>query len=117
MAFTGSAPFSAARSELKSSPLDIGIRDLAHRELVGEVWRGGDCCAMAVKRPKPAFRPRQERDGGKYDNGNAEVERHKPGADQTHVMVERQPTDADVVGADRECLADGANVGEQIRVG
>ncbi len=47
---------------------------------------------------------------------NAEVQQREPGADQAHIVIQRQPTDADVVGSKLHRFADGAHVGEKIRV-
>ncbi len=72
---------------------------------------------MFVKCPQPALGPREERQGGHHGQGNSVVQQRQPGADESHVVIERQPADTDVAGAHFHCLANRADVREQIRVG
>jgi hypothetical protein len=44
------------------------------------------------------------------------VQQREPRADQAHVVIERKPTDADIVRSQLHGLADGANIRKQIRV-
>ena len=97
-------------------PFEIGVRDLARAQVEGEVGRGGDGAAMPRDRLEPAHRLGEEGQRRHRDDRHAVVERPEPRADQAHVVVQRQPRDADVVAAQLEGLAEGADVGEQVGV-
>ena len=72
---------------------------------------------MGVQGPEPARRAREEGERREDRDRDAEVERAQPRADQPHVVVERQPAHAHVVGADRDRLADRADVRQEVGVG
>ena len=95
---------------------DVLVGDLADAKFVGEIWRGGDGAAMLVKRPKPAFRPREERERGHDKERCSEMQKREPGADEAHVVIERQPADANVFGRHLNGFANRANVGEKVGV-
>ena len=97
-------------------PFEIGVRDLARAQVEGEVGRRGDGAAMPRDRLEPAHRLGQEGQRRHRDDRHAVVERPEPRADQAHVVVQRQPRDADVVAGHLEGLAEGADVGEQVGV-
>ena len=65
---------------------------------------------------EPTHRLGEERERRHRDDRHAVVERPEPRADQAHVVVQRQPRDADVVAGQLEGLAEGADVGEQVGV-
>ena len=44
------------------------------------------------------------------------MQQREPSADQAHIVIQRQPTDANIVGRQLHRFADRADVGEQIRV-
>ena len=71
---------------------------------------------MFVKRLQPALRTSKKREWRHHAQWGAEMQQGEPGADQTHVVIERQPADADVLGTHLQGFADGANVGQQIGV-
>ena len=77
--------------------LEALVIDLRQAQLVGEVRRGGQRAAVAVNGPEPALRAQQETQRRHDDQLRADVERGEAGADQAHVVVERQPAHEDVV--------------------
>ena len=98
---TGSAPLSAQRQDERSRPSSArsGIRRSA--ELVGEVGRGRERGPPRVDGPQPALRARQERERRLDGDGDAGVQAEEPGADEPHVVVQRQPARAHVGRAPR----------------
>jgi hypothetical protein len=113
---TGSAPFSARRSEAQVEAGQVGVVELLGAQLIGEVGRRREGAAMARDGLQPARRAREEGERRHQHQRHGEVERAEPGADQAHVVVERQPGDEDVLAVDLEGLAHGAQVGEQVGV-
>src|SRR3984957_5225199 len=97
-------------------PFDVFVGYFSYAEFVGEVGCCGDGAAVFVKGPQPAFGTRQERERRHYAQWHAELQEGQPRADESHVVVERQPTDADVAWTHLYCGADGAHVCEQIGV-
>ncbi len=97
-------------------PLDLRIVDAFHAQFVGEVRRRRQRAAVAVDRAQPAFGARQERERRHHHQRNREVQARQPGADQPHVVIQRQPAHEHVVVPDGDRLADGADVGEQVGV-
>ncbi len=96
--------------------LDIFVRDLAHTEFISKIRRRGDRAAIFVKRLQPALRARQESQRGHYRQGRAEEQQRKPRANQPHVVVQREPADADVLRPELDRFANGAHVCEQVFV-
>ncbi len=97
--------------------LDLVVVDLLQAQLVGEVGRRRQGAAVVVDRLEPARRAGQEGERRHQHQLHGEVERAHPGADQAHVVVERQPADHPVARAQLDRLADGAQVGQQVGVG
>ena len=56
-------------------------------------WRGEREC------PEPPRRAREERQGRQDHDRDPEIEGAEPGADQTHVVIERQPARGDIIRA------------------
>ncbi len=90
--------------------------DPSRAALVREVRPRGQRPAMAMNRPQPPLRPDEERRRRHDHECAGMVEAAQPGADEAHVVIERQPADEHVRrhGADR--LAHRADVGQQVRV-
>ena len=93
------------------------VADAAGAQLVGEVGRGGERGAALVDRPEPALGPGEERGRGEEGEGQAVVEAGEPGADEPHVVVERQPAHSHVGRLHLEAPGDRADVGEEVVVG
>ncbi len=70
-----------------------------------------------MNRPQPTLRPAQEGEGRKGDDGQPEVKRKQPAADQPHVVVQGQPADGYVRRAHLDACPDGAHVGQDVLVG
>ena len=106
----GAVEQDAHRAEVE--PVELAVRDPGRAEIEREVGSGGERPPVGVERPEPADRARQEGEGRHENQGGPEVQGAQPGADQPHVVVERQPAHGDVAGTDREPLLDRADVGE-----
>ena len=96
--------------------LEIAVVDFAGAEFVGEVGSGRKSAAMGGHGAEPADGAGEEGERRHGNERDAEAEGNEPGADKAHVMVKREPTDRDVVGAKIDGVADGADVGEEIGV-
>ena len=105
----------APRREVQA--LQRRVRDLPHAELVGEVGRARERGPTRVDGPEPPLRPRQEGERALDGDGQARVHAEEPGADEPHVVVERQPARAHVVGPHLEGGGDAPDVGQQVVVG
>ena len=77
---------------------EIGVLDAAHAQVVSKRRRKTDGAAMARQRPQPLGRALHERLRRQQHAGTRGVHRPERHADQPHVVIERQPADADVVG-------------------
>ena len=62
----------APRTEVDA--LDILVRDFAHAEFIGKIWRGSDGAAVFVKRLQPALRARQESQWRHHRQRRAEMQ-------------------------------------------
>ena len=71
---------------------------------------------MAVDRPQPALRAREKRERRHAHQRKAEVKTGQPRADETHVVIQRQPAHEHVAGIGARHMAHGADVREQIGV-
>lgn len=96
--------------------MKIAVVDFAGAEFVGEVGRGRESAAVGGDGAEPADGASEEGEGRHGNERDSEAEGNEPGADEAHVVVEREPTNCDVVGAEVDSVADGANVGEEIGV-
>jgi hypothetical protein len=98
-------------------PFDVLVGNLAHAQLVRKIGRRGDRAVVLVKRPQPAFRAGEESQRRDHGERHAEVQKREPRSDQSHVVVEGKPTNAHVARPHLHGGADGADVGQEIRVG
>ncbi len=71
---------------------------------------------MVVDRPQPAGRPGQEAQRRHDHQGETMVQAAQTGADQAHVVIQRQPAHEHIVGSGRHDRAHGAQVGQQVGV-
>ena len=97
-------------------PLELRVVDLGQAELVGEVRAGRDRAPVGVDRPEPSRRAGQEHLRAHHHQRDAEIQAAQPRADQTHVVIQRQPTDERVRPGHRRGLAHRPDVGEQVGV-
>ena len=79
--------------------IDIGVGDFADAEFVSEIRGSSDGAAMFVKCFEPALGAREESKRRHDGERRAEEEKSEPRADEAHVVIERQPADADIVGS------------------
>ncbi len=100
----------------KIEPDDAGIIDFAQAQFVGKVRGCRQGGAVAVYCPEPVLRTRQKPQWRCNDYRHGEVQRSKPGADKSHVMIERKPADKDIGGTHGHCFADRTDIGEQVCV-
>ena len=113
---TGSAPLNAHPPASEIQTLDVLVRNPAQAQIEGEVGCARQGAAIPVHGPKPALRPGEERQRRHNHERDRVVHAAEPGADQSHVVVERQPAHEDVPGAGVQGLGHGADVGEQVGV-
>ncbi len=95
----GAIQRAAPRPEIEAVELRVG--DLAHAQVVGEVGRRGERAAVRDETPRAIAPVAEKRQRRHDDDWRAVVERAEPRADETHVVVERQPRHAHVVRRDR----------------
>ncbi len=67
--------------------------------------------------PQPALRPGDEGQRRHDHQHGGVIEAAQPGADQSHIMIKRQPADEHIVGRDFHVAAHGPDVGQQVGVG
>ena len=94
--------------------MHILVRNFCGGQFVGKVRSRADRPAVAMKGPHPSRGPRQKCQRRQHHHRKAEVKRHEPGADQTHIVVQRQPANPYIVIAQAKSLADRAHIGQQI---
>ena len=70
-----------------------------------------------MDRPQPSRRAGQEHLGAHHHQRDAEIQARQPRADQTHVVIQRQPTDERVRPRHRRGLAHRPDIGQQVLVG
>ena len=102
----------APRTEVEV--FDFAVFHAPQAQLVSEVGAGGQGAPVAVDGLQPALWPGQEGQGRHQDQGHGVVQAAQPGADQSHVVIQRQPTDEDIGGSHFEGRAHGPNVGQQV---
>ena len=100
----------------KVEPFELAVRELAEAQLVGEVRRRGERAAVMRDAPQPALGPREEGERRHQHQRIAVEQRAEAGADQPHVVVERQPGHEDVGRARLRRRPHRAKVGHQVRV-
>ena len=69
-----------------------------------------------MDRPQPVCRPREEAERRHDIERRGEIEAAEPGADQAHVVIERQPADEDIGRTRFDRVAHRPDIGEQIGV-
>ncbi len=77
----------------------IGIAEFSGAQFVGKIRRRRQCAAMPLDGAQPALRPRDESQRRHQHQREAVIERAETGADQAHVVIQRQPTDEHIVGS------------------
>ena len=95
---------------------EVGVGDALEAQLVGEIRPRRQRAAPAVQRLHPAQRPRQEQQRRHHHERETDVHRRQPGADQPHVVVQRQPAHEDVARRGLDRARHGADVGQQVGV-
>ena len=98
-------------------PGEIGVAELGQAQLIGEVGRRRNRAAVPVDRLQPARRPGEKRQRRHQHQMKAQVQRAQAGADQAHVVVQRQPGDEGVGAADPGGAPHRAQVGQQVGMG
>ena len=98
-------------------PLKIGVRNTTDTELIGKVRSRRNSASILVDRPQPAGGSGQKRQGRHQYQAAGKVQTAEPGSDQTHVVVERQPTDEHVRRFYFHHLSHDPDVGQQVVVG
>ena len=96
--------------------LHVLVRNPAQAEFEGEVRAAGHRAAVAVDRAHPARRPRQERERRHQHRWKSEHQRGEVGADESEVVIQRQPAHEHVIGACVYRRAHRAHVGHQVGV-
>jgi hypothetical protein len=112
----GSAPFSAMRSDDRSSSTVVA-RELPPQHGVREVRRGRDGAAVLGDQLGPQDGPAEEIQRGDRDQVQPERHRHGEEADHPHVVEERQPRHLHVaVDVEARRLRHRRDVGVQVAV-
>ena len=87
----------------------------AHR--IGEIRGPRERATIVVDRPQPERRLTHEGRRRDEDRRASREERHQEGPDQAHVVIERNPVDADVVGAELQRIPNRPDVVQHRAVG
>ena len=66
---------------------------------------------------QPAFGAGEEAERRHHHQRDSKIEAGEPGADQPHVVIERKPTDEDIVWTEIGRMSDGTDIGQQVGVG
>ncbi len=90
---------------------DILVGDLSDAQLVGKVWRGSNRAAVLMEGLQPALRPGEKRERRHHCEWHAVMQQGEPRANQAHVVIKRQPANANVARPQLQGLADRAHVG------
>ncbi len=98
-------------------PFEFALVEPRSADLVGKVRRRRDRAAVTVDRAQPARRPGEEGQRRHQHQVHAVVQAPHPGADQPHVVIQRQPGDEHLARAGADGAAHRPQVGEQLRVG
>ncbi|MNN44702.1 hypothetical protein D3C81_1590070 [compost metagenome] len=69
---------------------------------------------MPMDGPQPGLRTGQEVQRREQHERAGVIQAAQPGADQAHVVIQRQPADKDVARVDRQRHAHGAQIGQQV---
>jgi len=97
--------------------VEVGIKELVGAQFVVEVERRRDGGAMLVDGPQPAPRPAEEGERRHQHQPESDGEAAHAGADQPHVVIQRQPGHEDVRSGNPRGALHRAQVGEQVGVG
>ncbi len=111
----GAVEGAAPGGEIESGQLLVPQAGQA--DFVGEVGGRRQRAPVAVNGPQPTAGTGEKIEGRQQYQGQAEIEGGQPGADQTHVVVEGEPTDQDIGFGYLRGPAHGADVGQQVGVG
>ena len=94
--------------------LNLIVFDLGGADLERKIRCRRDRSSVLMNRPQPSFRPRQKRQWRHQNEWHGIVETAQPSANQSHVVVKRQPTDNGISRARMHDFTDGAKIREQI---
>jgi len=92
------------------------VAELPCAAVIGEVRRGRERAAIAIDQVQPACRTRKKHEWRRDHDRQRIVERCKPRADQSHIVIERQPADHHIVRRHADAITHRANIGEQVGV-
>jgi hypothetical protein len=92
--------------------VELGIANPPDAEIKGEIGGGGERALVAVNGLEPAHRAADEGQGRHQDERHTVIERAEPGADQPHVVVERQPAHRDVAWTNVDRGTDRPDIGQ-----
>ena len=115
---TGSAPLSAKRQLDRVEPLELRVLDALETQRIREARRGRDGRTMARDRAQPERRARQKQLGRNQHQRIGPIDAAQQAADEPHVVMQRQPRDADLPlrAARRHHLVDGVELRHQVRL-
>jgi len=94
--FTGSAPVQRRAPGAEVDTFDVLVRNLAHAEFISKIRRCGDRAAMFVKRLRSA-RGASKKQRRHHHNGVPKYSSESHAPIKPHVVVQREPADADVI--------------------
>ncbi len=97
--------------------VQLGFMDARLASFIGEVGAARYGVFIVGYRPEPALRAGEERQRRHQHQRYGVCQAAELGADQPHIMIERQSAYEDVVGRDLHPLAHGPNIGEQVGMG
>src|SRR3990172_4261923 len=100
------------RAEIEAS--NSLVLDFVQAKPEAEIRRCRKGRAMAMDRPQPLLRPHEKRERRHDYEWSSVVEAAEPGADESHVMIERKPAYEDVGRARFHCFAHGPNIRQHI---
>ncbi len=83
------------RTQIQQFPLRLG--NLPHTEVIREIRPSTGRRAVPRDRRQPPYRLLQKMHRRHQDAGGAEIERLQHIADQSHVVIQRQPADDDIL--------------------
>ena len=98
-------------------PREGFVGNTVRTQRVGEIRPAAERSAVPIDRLQPAPRPLQKIARRHQNRGEAGEQRVQQSADQSHVVVQRQPTDEDVIRRSADGRLDGEFIGGQIAVG
>ena len=111
----GAVRRSAPAAQIQSFQIFVG--DFSDAKFIGEIRSRRNSGSMLLNRAQPALRPAEERQRRHHDQRDPDEERNEPSANQSHVVIQRQPGNTGVVRANFQAGNDGVNIGKQVGVG